>query len=130
MGNHENMARAAKYKALIVALLNRTGTLLSHSEISAKLEDELTADSYKAHNLRGLLAQLAANKMIICDVAGNRKLYHSTQYPAPADADEPVVERKSKKDAAPTLKVDLVKDTGRVRITLQGLVIEIGVVDK
>ena len=41
----------------------------------------------------------------------------------------PVVREKRKEELLPSIKVDVLKSSGRVRLTIEGLVVEIGVIE-
>lgn len=142
--------RAARMRASIIALLNNSSEPLAKGEIQAKLDDVIKELKYKSSNFESQLYQLAANelvKKIPKSPSGTGYLYASPRYEFPhSDAhgnlEEPRQKRpyhrkKGIEDVAtvestakgkiPAVSLDIVKSTGRVRLSINGMSIDIGV---
>jgi len=131
----ETDAKIGAVRQLVVDFLNgnpnRAYTAIS---IGNALANQLASIGYSAHGLRYLLKNLEKDKLIQAVSVDNPRSYSTLirELPEPIKAvinhpQQPV--EKSPITGAPTLKVDIVKSSGKVRLELQGLVIEIGVIN-
>jgi hypothetical protein len=143
--------RAARMKAAIIALLNNTEEPLSKSAIAEKLSDVIKELNYKTSNFESQLYQLVGNDLVkrVGKTSNNQgSLYASAKYQFPnpndaSDSEEPkqkrqYIRRKGVEDdsnsqkgtgTVPAISLDIVKSTGRVRLAINGMSIEIGVSD-
>ena len=144
--------RAARMRAAIIALLNNSSQPLAKGEIESKLDNVIKELNYKNTNFESQLYQLAANelvKKIPKPAPGTGYLYASPRYEFPnsdahGNVEEPrqkraYVKRKQSEDTesspvsstakgkVPAVSLDIVKSTGRVRLSINGMSIDIGV---
>lgn len=121
----ESLVRAARLRAIITAALNaQPDRVFKAEELRQELSQEMSNLGYTMINLYSCLRQMAKQELIGHPAIGN--------YKAIAEGDEvQVAKRKqSKKSAkAPEVSIEIVKSTGKVRLSIKGLVIEIGVSD-
>lgn len=139
LSRHEQLERAAKIKAIVIAHLNSVNAWVTFGSISSALSDRLKEFNYSDDSLRALLNQLAQNRLIMRETEGNKKPRYASinaKYSLGVTSQEPTPPQVAKvtkpeaiKPDQQSLVVDLVKSTGRVRVAWQGLVIEIGIVD-
>ena len=122
----EQLRRSAEMRTAISSLLFNSSENLPASEISELLKSKMEELGYNETNLSNFLFTMSKNGLISkSGPLGNVK------YGRPSDikSAEPVKIKKPKGDPAQEIKIDIVKSTGRVRLQIKGLVIEIGVVD-
>lgn len=130
----EELVRAAALRAAIVADLNARSAPVNQQEITESLKDTLV--KWKVTDeatLRRVLARAVSAGLFTSEKDGTRVLYSLSK-----DSAEEKAQKTQKKLAkaqlktlaigAPDFTVDIVKATGRIRMTIAGLSIEIGVV--
>lgn len=151
--SQQGIERAARMRAAIIALLNNAPEPLAKGEMQAKLDDVIKELKYKSSNFESHLYGLVANglvKKIPKPSPGTGFLYANQRYEFPnsdgqSASDEPrvkraYVKRKGLENATaasksagvgniPSVSLDIVKSTGRVRLSINGMSIEIGVSD-
>ena len=149
----EGIERAARMKAAIIALLNNSPEPMAKGEMEMKLGDVIKELNYKTSNFESQLYQLVANDLV--KKAGKNPtntgfLYASPRYEFPTPNVEQVTEQPRQKRTytkrkglentnveanttgggkVPSVSLDIVKSTGRVRLAINGMSIEIGVSD-
>lgn len=153
--SHEGIERAARMKAAIIALLNNSSEPMAKGEMENKLSDVIMELKYKTSNFESQLYQLVANGLV--KKAGKNPsntgfLYASPKYDYPESEGEVKPDEPKKKrqyirrkplglegantessnteiGKIPSVSLDIVKSTGRVRLSINGMSIEIGVSD-
>ena len=149
----EGMERAARMRAAIIALLNNSPEPMSKGDMEEKLSDVIKELKYKTSNFESQLYQLVDNNLV--KKAGKNPtntgfLYASPKYESPtpnieSDPEQPRQKRTYTKrkvlennnveshsggiGQVPSVSLDIVKSTGRVRLAINGMSIEIGVSD-
>ena len=129
-----SLRRAAEMRAAVTALLNSSNQPLSAKEISEQLKGVMSSLGYFESNLSNFLFNMSANKLISkTGELGHVRYwkYGGEEYsPAKPKAEKTQVKKVTKSTAGlPEIKVDYVKSSGKVRLEIKGLVIEIGVVE-
>jgi hypothetical protein len=149
--------RAARMRAAIIALLNNSSEPLAKGEIQAKLDDVIKELKYKPSNFESHLYGLVGNelvKKIPKTPPGTGYLYASPKFEFPNSGGDNIQEEPRQKRTyvkkkglensnsmtssisastgvgkIPSVSLDIVKSTGRVRLAINGMSIEIGVSD-
>jgi hypothetical protein len=122
LSRDEILIRAAKVKAAIVGACNSgSKRLLEFAELSEVKEYNLTIAQVQSY-----VAQCKSAKLI--HSISDPERAGGALYIVRSESEELEVKRPYNKREQPTLKVDLIKATGRVRLEINGFVIEIGVV--
>lgn len=126
---HEQLERAAKTRAILIAFMNRQLEPLSIKHVTERVSSELAASGIGATAIHYQLQMLAENKLIGVTKEGNTLMYFGKN----GTIQEPYVSKKQQKtkkdDILPAqISVEFVKSTGKVRFLLNGVIIEIGVV--
>ena len=133
----ESLRRAAQARAFIIALIVKAGSEgISSKNVWLSLTKEMKELGYTQNNLSNFLHTMSANKLIV----KTGPLGQIRYFPAgtvigldSAPSSNQKKQKASKKEGKisdiPSLTIDVIKSTGRVRISLKGLVIEIDVVD-
>ena len=157
ISRHDQLIRAAKLRAMLVGFLNTNAqdVSLTRTEISVQLGSQLSAleytdttlDNYLASMARGgLIGKAAKNngrvtycsresRLVVNDTESSTVTKHKKHKEDFVDSKHVAVAHNTqvaatkKATTSASLVVDIVKSTNRVRLTLNGLVIEIGVVD-
>lgn len=149
-----NTERAARMRASIISLLNSEDQPLSKKEIGDRLSSIIDELDYKTNNFEGILYNLAKNDLIRKlgkNPNGSGSIYASVKYEFPqgkTGSTFPKVKKtyKRKTDVSSQLQlegvnpvkanenfspltVDIIKSTGRIRLSINGMHIEIGVID-
>lgn len=121
------LQQAAELRAQIVALVNNAGVGVSRSQVQEQLQSAMDARGLAATSLNGALTTLSDNGLIRKERRG-REMYYlpasKTRQSQPRNASS-----VRSKAAKPQFEIDIVKSTGQVRLTLQNIVILIGVVE-
>ena len=159
LSRNDILIRAAKIRAAVLSLLANVKDPISTSEIQKQLATLMFDEKFEPKNIASILTGLVNQEQIASSRDGTVRTYWAPakhkvskkpkmgkrvidvdddwdDEPAGKLSSQPkMVAFKAKStaqfiatDAAP-LQIDIVKNTGRVRISLKGLVIEIGVVD-
>jgi hypothetical protein len=155
----EGIERAARMKAAIIALLNNSEQPLAKADIQEKLSGIISELGYKTSNFEGQLYQLVNNGLIkklgknpngpgliyasakhefplspgktVHDAPRVKRTYTKRSVKEdsslPLENTQPTKQRQSEKVAP--LTVDIIKSTGRIRLSINGMAIEIGVID-
>lgn len=119
----EARVRDAKIREAVRGVLS-DGEEYTASRLMEILTPDLEALGFKPANLRFILYEMAESKLI-----HSRKEARTLHFSAHASAQAKVPESEPKRQKTkPAVKIDIVKSTGKVRIELDGLLIEIGVV--
>lgn len=138
----EELRKAAEFRAAASAYFNRTEGLRSATQFSEENKELVERLEYKQFQVSQSLKRMADNKLLYCRREGTANLFGrpgsafkefkevmkgrmDEEFPVPA----PVVEKPKAATRTPQVSMDIVRSTGRVRLSLDGLVIEIGVVD-
>jgi len=140
----EQLVRASKLRALIIGYLNTNAQTMAvtRSDMVADLSDQLKELGYKESAVDNFLYVMSKDLLIgKAAKQGTKVTYCSkdsslaTNIPYRKKAKDRdastavVVTKKSKSSRVPEISLDYVKSSNRVRLTINGLVIEIGVVD-
>lgn len=133
---HEEITRSAKLRAAVNAfMLQRPGHELTQAQIEEAHAELFKELKYSKNAVYAVLQSMVKNDMLdVRNDNDNNVNYYSakgTTRIVQADAVmlKPVKPAKPARPA-PEIIVDVIKETGRVRITTQGVVIELGVVEK
>ena len=122
ISHQDAIVRASKVKELIAKHLVARGGSPSLRDISNELAESLDALGYDRRNLRSLLTTMVKAGMLSEVGTGiHREYVMESSLPG-------IKVEKVRKKAIDALQIDIIKATGRVRLSIQGLVIEIGVV--
>lgn len=132
----EQLIRAAKARAIIIAFLSeRPGEAFSRAEIQSGTTKTLGPLGYTAAALDNFLYTMRKSELIWRREAedGQPIRYHADRAVGMVEGGkprQPKVPKKHKASAqSAAVVIDIIKSTGRVRLTLGGLVIEIGVAE-
>lgn len=121
----EQMVRSAKVRAAIIALVRETPQI-STTEVIQSLSDLMKATKASRSSVITQLKQMVKNGQLLTE-HGHRPL----RFTLPAENGRTKkITVKGKKGEVPNFTIDIIKSTGRVRLQLGGLSIEIGVVDE
>lgn len=128
---HEKaLERAANLRAMLTAHLNKTEGYVAVSDIRVALKDKLQALKVNDVVLARQLKTMADNKLIKTMRDGKRNLYANADTVTPRSETKVDVKIKPLKSGiVPAYKIDVVKGRKRVRITLDNVMFDIGVVD-
>jgi hypothetical protein len=128
LSRKEQLLRAAQLRARITAIMNNADIRLTAKEVREALEDELSALGYNESSLSNFLFTMSNNGLISREGTIGNITYGKAGDILP---EKEMKQKKAQKatNQDPTLTVDLVKSTGRVRISFKGIQIEIGVID-
>lgn len=132
LSRKEQLLRAAQLRARITALINNADIRLTTKEVRAAIEEELKDLGYNESVLSNFLFTMSNNGLISREgTLGNITYGKAGDLPPKKEKTAKIQQEKVKKviNQEPTLTVDLVKSTGRVRISFKGIQIEIGVID-
>lgn len=134
MERDQTIARAALMRAAVIGLLNEKPVLVPAGEIIQTLSEKAKQLGYtNPESIYSVLSTMAKNNLIHRESDGTKSLYGSfrkaEEWQPPA-APPQRQGRVSRNLQAADLKVDIVKGTGKVRLSISGMVIEIGVVDQ
>lgn len=128
LSRNEQLRRSAEMKAAISSLIFNSSSDLSAKQVSESLSEKMKELGYNETNLSNFLFTMSKNQLI----SRNGSLGHVTYGKPNGSADQKAVTKKEKikpKSSSEEIMIDIVKSTGRVRLQIKGLVIEIGVVD-
>ncbi len=125
------LVRAANIRAQIVAFMNKSNDFVLFGDIEKGLKEFLDKEGAKSDNLRNQLTLLTDNGVL------DRKRDKGCMYAyrlAEKQESKPVrvdVKMRSlKPDVIPSYKIDVVKGQKRVRITLDNVMFDIGLVEQ
>lgn len=138
LSEDEKAVRQSKIRAAIQHWLNNNQGSFTVSQIAKGLESIIQELNYSTQSLYSILPTMTKAGVIKMTEAGGKHYYHHPRWEGhPLEHTEPTVKRIKRSteavaDIVPPSQftVDVVKSTGRVRITTQGLTIEIGIVEK
>lgn len=105
--------------------------MLSTKQIHDQLSEELSGMSIDISALRTQLSQLATNNLITTSVDGSHRFYDSEHIQLNKDNKKPKVEiiiKSKNKKELPLYKIDVIKNSQRLRIQLADVIFEIGVI--
>jgi hypothetical protein len=127
----EQLRRAAVARGAAIAFLNSRDAHYSGKELFNSMSNKLEAIEYTQANMDYILHALANSELIGSSKDGNTNVYFKKGLMPQTDPQELVA--KTAKVAktlvvTPDIKIDLVKATGRIRMTIQGISIDIGVI--
>ena len=128
VSRREQLRRAAEMRSAISSLIFNSPSSLSASQIGNALSEKMKELGYNETNLSNFLFTMSKNNLI----SRTGGLGHVVYGKANSEVEiEPSEKRKKVKHANPAaeIAIDIVKSTGKVRLQIKGLVIEIGVVD-
>jgi Fe2+ or Zn2+ uptake regulation protein len=121
MSRDESLVRAAELRAAILYILNSNTAGVSFREIfTHKKVSEMKAPEA---TVRGCVGQLVKTSQINAVKDGRSVTFYPITAKVEAIEQMPAVVKRK-----PDVKVDIVKSTGKVRIEINGLLLEIGVV--
>lgn len=122
----EQIVRAAKFRELIFKHIVAATTPMTRYDLLSALMIDMDSMGYKEASLDNCLSMLTKAGIIERGANAEGKSVYTKAVNALSDVVTPKV-IKLKQDK-PTIVVDIIKNTGRVRLTLNGLLIEIGIV--
>lgn len=114
------LVRAAKLRAKMISLIKKTPGI-STPDLVAQMQDTLKAEQANDTSVITQLLHLQKSELIATIKDGNKASHYLP------DAKPAKVRKEKAVKAQPDFTVDLVKATGRVRVSIGGFVIEIGV---
>lgn len=120
------LQRAANLRAILVAHLNGVSGYVSVAEISQALSKKLEELKISNVTLAFQLQSLANNGLIGSTRDGNKNLYCGEKE---KKTKVDVKIKSLKADKMPAYKIDVVKGQKRVRITIDDMMFDIGVVN-
>ncbi len=125
----DKLVADAKLRAVLLRLLSKQPLTQRQLEDDQSVAAELGV--VKLPNLYPHLRHLADNGFLVVTTAGNKNVYSTPSQAEGQTESSDTTETHSKRrpSSKDIIKVDLVKSTGKVRIQLQGIVLEVGVVD-
>jgi hypothetical protein len=151
--NHPRSAtliRASQLRSLLIAHLNQSEKMLSFHDLSTQLQTELDKLGVKRTALAAQLKHMTGNRLISCRQEGQRYFYGGeftvekpssstpsgvsglvSQKTKPLSPQKPKVEvlvKPTDKQPLPVFKIDVIKNTQRLRIELANVIFEVGVV--
>jgi hypothetical protein len=129
MATEQQMVRNAQIRSAIIAFLaEHSDQQVTSGRIIEALRPKLTKLEYtNESSLYGILSTMHKNNLI---GKGENGYYFLS---LPVETKETIKQTKkvfAKEISHPAIKVDLVKSSGKVRLTIGGMVIEVGVVDQ
>lgn len=130
----ESQALAAKARAMILSYLNRNQKRMTIKEIVSELSDKFNAAGIRHEAINYQMSRLAANNLVGSVRRGTAIEYFrnpSNELVVVEDVPVKTTRKYNRTDIVqqPALAIDIVKSTGKVRINMNGMVIEIGIVD-
>lgn len=130
----EQIKRAAQMRAAIMALMSTNHSQeYTMPQLAAALKELVEELEYKDYHMYSVLRSMVSNKQIYLRKEGNIN-YYAAQAIKKVNDRVPLELVGARKESAaadtPGLIVDIVKSTGRVRLTIGGIVLDIGVVGK
>lgn len=120
------LARAATFRALIRSAIHKTPGI-TQVQLATALADALKEHKASGNVITGQLTYLRQSGEVV-PVRKGLQFHYYVQGATPEDEPGEVSLKKPLK--TPSIQIDVIKSTGRVRLQIQGLVIEIGVTDK
>lgn len=130
----ETMKRTAMMRAAILAFINKSEKSVQFAEIRAAVKDTMEKCEYNDNALSNFLYNLAKSKAISKHGGQGYSEYAKSGFFASSgngqEKSAPKPKPKPTKNIPTALTVDVVESTGRIRIKLKGLIIEIGVVEE
>lgn len=136
--DHKDLHRSAAIKAAIVAFVNSSEDRVKQAGIAKGIASKMEELGYTKDQLTAFLSRLAKNSLIAVEREG-RSVWYSRYVKnkpngVPIRTDTTAIKQADPvKTVAPALpppdiKVDIIKATGKVRLTLNGFSIEIGTI--
>ena len=138
ISRHEQLVRAAKGRAIITACLKNADVPLTRVKIFEACGDSLNALGYTDSTLDNFLYTMGKSGLVtkVPGPSGMSYLWGTT----PCAVGNAVINKAKAKQvkadtassavpSAAAITLDIIKSTGRVRLTINGLVIEVGVID-
>lgn len=125
------LVRAASIRAQIVAFMNKSNDFVLFGDIEKGLKEFLDKEGVKPDNLRNQLILLTDNGVLDRKRDKGRMYAYrlaEKQESKPVRVD--VKMRSLKPDVIPSYKIDVVKGQKRVRITLDNVMFDIGLVEQ
>jgi Fe2+ or Zn2+ uptake regulation protein len=134
------VANAAKSRALLLSYMNNVNKPVTINEIVSDLSDKFKEIGVDSKSVYFQMKRLADNKLVGSARRGVAIEYFKNDTPTTALAvvDNVTPIKTTRKythrepvhvATQPTLSIDIVKSTGKVRINMNGIVIEVGIVD-
>ena len=128
ISHDEQLVRAAKIRGWITALLNSRETEpFTLTMIWDALADKFKSVNYNDVALRAMLKSMVDNKLILSDKRANKMFFMSLRFPIQSNKNGADTAQKNK-PASTHFSIDIVKSTGKVRITAGDIVIDVGIV--
>lgn len=124
----KHLERAANLRASLIAFLNKTPDFVSVVQVREALGSKLEELKINDKVLASQLKNLADNNLILVKREGVRNLYGNENL-VKAKTKVDVKIKPMKSGIVPAYKIDVVKGQKRVRITLDNVMFDIGVVD-
>ena len=133
ISRNEQLRRAAEMRAAISSVIANSTKDLSSKEIGELLVEKMKELEYSNDNLSNFLFSMSRNNLIYSKGTLGHIVYG--KFPSTTQELDKEKSKKSKTNngnklsATEEIKIDIVKSSGRVRLQIKGLLIEIGVVD-
>lgn len=125
MPSDEQMVRAAKTRAILLAFIKSATMPLSATSIVNELKQPLSANKTTETAAVAMLATMAKNDLIQAIREDGRHVLYAPKDYKPL---VPSVQQEIIKTTSKPLQIDYIQKTGRVRITINNISIEIGVI--
>lgn len=131
LSREDTLRRAAELRVKIISVLNVAGKPVSLRHLQENLKDWLHSSGYPDNFvLQNFLYAMVKNELIAKHGVGTVATYSKIGV-VPVEQSlrsESAHKAKKKESKPPSIKVDIVKATGKVRISIDSITIEIGVI--
>lgn len=135
ISRHEQLVRAAKGRAIITSYLNTKTEPVPRGKILEDCGDRLAELNYTESSLDNFLYTMGNSGLLTKKPDPTGKLYLWSTMPSDGGkvplrkAPSSKVKDKQDKASPAAITLDIIKSSGRVRLTINGLVIEVGVIE-
>lgn len=131
LSREDTLRRAAELRVKIISALNDAGKPVPIGHLQQKLKEWLKLSGYPDNFvLQNFLYAMVKNELIAKHGVGPAATYSKIGV-VPVEQSlrsESAHKAKKKESKLPSIKVDIVKATGKVRISIDSITIEIGVI--
>lgn len=130
---HAELTRAAKVRAAFLAYLNHhRGEKFTQRELIDLHSEMIKELQYSDSSVYAVLASMVQNEMIHAEKAddGITNVYYVNGVKPRVVQAEAALKPVKQKAVAPAVSIDYVQSTGKIRVTMQGMTIDFGVVEK
>ena len=127
MNRNELLIRAAKARVILLSRIDSYITPTNSSAIVAGCKKQLAENGTTESAAKAMLAVMAKNNLITAIRKGMHISYAPKGYLLPKEVTAKA-DAKAPKGESKTLQIDYIQKTGRVRITINNIIMEIGVI--